>query len=189
MSYIQDKTFEKEDFSHFVLPYTEYDNCTFTGCNFERADLSAIKFIDCLFNECNVSLSKATGTAFRNVRFISCKMLGLRLDECNDFGLELSFDACQLKHSSFYGLKLKKTVFKNTQLEEVDFSECDLTEAVFNQCDLKGAVFHRTVLIKTDFRTSDHYSFDPELNKIKKAKFSVPGVLGLLSKYDILIER
>jgi len=30
---------------------------------------------------------------------------------------------------------------------------------------------------------------DPEINRIKKAKFSVPGVLGLLNKHDIVIEN
>jgi len=30
---------------------------------------------------------------------------------------------------------------------------------------------------------------DPEVNRIKKAKFSVSGVPGLLNKYDIEIEK
>ena len=33
------------------------------------------------------------------------------------------------------------------------------------------------------------HSIDPETNRIKKAKFSISGVLGLLHKYDIEIER
>ena len=32
------------------------------------------------------------------------------------------------------------------------------------------------------------YDFDPEMNRIKKARFSSDGVLGLLSKYDIIID-
>ena len=31
-------------------------------------------------------------------------------------------------------------------------------------------------------------SFDPELNRIWKAKFSIDGVIGLLDKHDILID-
>jgi len=34
----------------------------------------------------------------------------------------------------------------------------------------------------------DNYSIDPELNKIKKARFSTQGIAGLLDKYDIEIE-
>jgi len=36
-------------------------------------------------------------------------------------------------------------------------------------------------------RTAFNYSLNPELNKIKKAKFSLPAVVGLLDKYDIEI--
>jgi len=39
-----------------------------------------------------------------------------------------------------------------------------------------------------DFRTAFNYSFDPEINKIRKARFSYPGVCGLLQKYNIEIE-
>ncbi len=40
-----------------------------------------------------------------------------------------------------------------------------------------------------DFRTSFNYSIDPQLNRIKKAKFSLPGIAGLLDKYDIVIDK
>ena len=116
-------------------------------------------------------------------------MLGLRFDDCNEFGLSFSFEGCQLNHSSFYKTKIKKTVFKDTQLQEVDFAECDLTGVVFDNCNLAQAVFDHTVIEKADFRTSYHYSIDPEINRIKKAKFSILGVSGLLEKYDIDIEK
>ena len=74
-------------------------------------------------------------------------------------------------------------------MHEVDFSETDLSESVFAQCDLSRSIFSNTNLEKVDFRTSFNYSFDPSINRIKKAKFSSEGVIGLLSKYDIVIER
>jgi hypothetical protein len=52
---------------------------------------------------------------------------------------------------------------------------------------LAGATFDNTNLEKTNFTTAFNYSIDPDNNRIKKAKFSVPGVLGLLNKYDIVI--
>jgi fluoroquinolone resistance protein len=45
------------------------------------------------------------------------------------------------------------------------------------------------LLEKADFRTAYNYSIDPEKNRIKKAKFSIFGVTGLLDKYDIEIEK
>jgi uncharacterized protein YjbI with pentapeptide repeats len=115
-------------------------------------------------------------------------MLGLRFDKCSEFGLSFSFDNCQLNHCSFYNTKIKKTHFRNSQLHEADFTGCDLTSAVFDNCDLNRAMFESTIIEKADFRSSFNYSIDPEMNRIKKAKFSIQGISGLLNKYDIEIE-
>ena len=45
----------------------------------------------------------------------------------------------------------------------------------------------QTILEKADFRTAKNYSIDPEQNRLKKAKFSLSGVVGLLRKYDIVV--
>jgi uncharacterized protein YjbI with pentapeptide repeats len=82
---------------------------------------------------------------------------------------------------------MKKTIFSRCSLQEVDFTETDLTEVSFNECDLQLAKFEHTVLEKADLRTSFNYSIDPAVNKIKKARFSLPDVLKLLEKYDIII--
>ena len=74
-------------------------------------------------------------------------------------------------------------------MQETDFAECDLTEAVFNNCDLMNAIFDSTILIKADLRTAFNFSINPEQNNIKKAKFSINGLPGLLGKYDIEIEQ
>ena len=110
-------------------------------------------------------------------------------DNCSGFGLSVSFENCVLDHSSFFKVNLKKTAFRHVQLHEVDFSECDLTEAVFDDCDLKGTIFDHTILQKADLRTAKGYSIDPESNRIKKARFGLSGVAGLLNKYDIEIDR
>jgi len=50
------------------------------------------------------------------------------------------------------------------------------------------AAFENTILEKADFRTSFNYSIDPEKNRIRKARFSLAGISGLLDKYDIEID-
>lgn len=139
-NFTQDKIFDKDD-----LPTKgEYENCIFNSCNFADRDLSEFKFIDCTFNGCNFSLAKLNRTAFRDVKFKDCKMLGLRFDTCNDFGLSFSFDGCRLDHSSFYKTKIKKTVFKNSQLQETDFAETDLTNGRnVDQSSIKTVIFIR----------------------------------------------
>lgn len=187
--YIEGKTFDRNNYTTSPLIKGEYENCAFKNCDFYNSDLSEIKFIDCMFIDCNLSLTKLTKTAFRDIKFKDSKMLGMRFEDCNPFGFSFSIDNCNLNHSTFYKTKLKKTNFKNAQLQETDFTECDLTAFVFDNCDLTRATFYNTIIEKSDFRTSYNYSIDPEVNRIKKAKFSLYGVTGLLEKYDIEIDQ
>ena len=116
-------------------------------------------------------------------------MLGLRFDTCNAFGISFSFEGCQLNHSSFYKTRIRNTVFINCDLQETDFTDADLANAVFDKCNLSKAIFENTVLEKADFRTSYNYAIDPEINRVKRARFSIFGIAGLLLKYDIEIEQ
>jgi fluoroquinolone resistance protein len=184
-----DETFDKRDFKVVPLLRGEYENCVFTNCDLSGCDLSEVQFTSCEFTDCNLSMAKLSKTAFRDVRFKGCKMLGLRFDDCSKFALSFTFDGCTLDHSSFYQAKIKQTVFRNSQLQEVDLTECDLAGAVFDNCNLVGATFDNTILEKADMRGALNYAIDPEKNKIKKAKFALSQVAGLLYKYNIEIDK
>jgi fluoroquinolone resistance protein len=186
--YTEGTSFDKKDFNETPLGTGDYEYCSFTACNFSKADLSGSHFIACKFVGCNLNMAALTKTTFMDVHFKDCKMLGLFFEHCNPFGLAVTFENCSLGHSSFFGMGLKKTLFKNCMLQDVDFSECDLSSAIFDNCDLTGATFKTTILEKTDFRTSFGYSFDPQNNKVKKAKFSLSGLPGLLDRFDIDID-
>ena len=69
----------------------------------------------------------------------------------------------------------------------MDFTGADLTGSAFDHCNLLKATFENTNLEKADFTTAEHYTIDPALNKIKKAKFGMMGLPGLLTRYDIVI--
>ena len=184
----ENRVFEKNSFSETGLPKGEYESCKFRNCDFPDGDLSGVIFIDCVFENCNLSLTKVRNTSFKTVRFISCKLLGLNFSDCNPFLLSLYFENCLMNLTSFYKLKLKGTCFKNCDLKETDFIESDLTLSVFDNCNFERAIFEGTIIEKADFRTSFNYSIDPVVNRIKKAKFSMNGLAGLLDKYDIQIE-
>jgi len=85
-------------------------------------------------------------------------------------------------------LNLKETLFIDCKLHEVDFLETNLLGSKFNNCDLKDAVFESTNLHKVDFSTAINYVINPNINNIKKAKFSMQGLAGLLTQFDIKIE-
>tara|TARA_B100000780_G_C20790358_1_gene313882 strand:- start:161 stop:508 length:348 start_codon:yes stop_codon:yes gene_type:complete len=115
-------------------------------------------------------------------------MLGLHFDQSKPFGFSISFENCQLNHSVFYQVNLGQSAFNNCQLQGVDFTEADLSNVHLTNCDLLNAIFDNTNLEKADLSHSINYSINPEVNKIKGAKFSLPEVVGLLDQYGIKIQ-
>ena len=183
--YIEDQIFEKLHVQESGFEPGEYEGCTFNLCDFSNTDLSGVTFITCAFNSCNLSLAKLDKTGFQDITFKDCKMLGLHFESCHKFGFAVAFENCQLNDSSFYQVRSPKTLFKDSKLQGVDFTECILTGSKFDQCDLAGAAFDRTNLEKVDFTTAYNYNIDPEINRLRSAKFSLLGVSGLLAKYHI----
>ncbi|MFL9837569.1 pentapeptide repeat-containing protein [Flavobacterium sp. ST-75] len=188
MHYTEGTDFKGMDYTVSNIPKGEYDNCTFTGCNFSACDLSSVVFTDCEFTDCNFSNAKVRGTGFKEVFFKDCKMTGLNFSVADPFLIAMHFTDCQLNLTSFYQLKLKKACFTNCNLQEADLTETDFTEASFTNCDFKHAIFENTILEKADLRSAVNYSIDPQQNRIKKAKFSLPAVTGLLDRFNIVIE-
>ncbi len=187
-SYFESKTFSRTSFIQNPPEKGEYENCIFKDCDFSGCDLTGIVFMECSFEGCNLSLAKISNAAFQEIRFKTSKLLGLHFENCNTFLFSIDFDHCVLNLSSFYKLSLKRTKFRECSIQEVDFSETDLSGSSFDGCDLTGALFDNTNLEKTDFRTAVQYTIDPEKNRMKKARFSLAGVEGLLAKYGIQIE-
>ncbi|MDF2382757.1 pentapeptide repeat-containing protein [Nostoc ellipsosporum NOK] len=185
--YVEDQVFEKKDFRQQPLAKAEYDNCHFVHCQLDATDLSEIHFADCRFDHCNLSNAKLVQTAFKNCKFKDCKLMGLLFDTCSEFLFEVDFENCTLNFSSFGHRKMKKTSWRSCLLQEVDFTGADLSAAVFSHSTLTGSRFENTILEKTDFRTATQFSIDPEINKMKKSRFSADGALQLLDKYDIVI--
>jgi len=181
--------FEYEDYRVNPLSKGDYESCVFTDCNFSESDLSDINFIDCEFISCNLSLAKLYRSSLRDIKFRSSKLMGVHFSDCNELLFSVSFEGCLLDLVSFYKVKLKGTRFKDSKFSEADFTEADISNSAFINCDLGGAFFFHTNMEQADFRTASNYIIDPEVNRIKGAKFSISGISGLLSKYDIDIEN
>jgi len=184
----EDKVFTKADDLDQVFRHTEFENCQFNGCDMSARDLAKFVFVDCQFTNCNLGLAKLTGTVMRDCLFTGCKMTGIGFEAAQAFGFSARFDQCLLDHSSFYQRKLVKTTFTGCRLTGVDFTDCDLEKSVFDDCDLQDATFDNSNLEQCDFRTSKNFSINPSRNRIKKARFSIDGLPGLLEQFNIIIE-
>ena len=188
MEHIEDETFTRSTPAQIIGRNRTYEHCTFISCDLAGANLNGIVFIDCLFDGCNLALCDTSDTGLQNVRFKHCKLSGVNFDKSRDFLYETHFENCKLDNAIFYKKKCKKATFNDCSMIETDLTEADLTEATFKNCNLSRAFFSRTTLKGADLRSSFNFSIDPNDNMIKKARFSMYGLAGLLTKFDIKIE-
>ncbi|TSJ47775.1 pentapeptide repeat-containing protein [Fluviicola chungangensis] len=182
------KTFHKVNYANKQLVNNEFSNCYFVDCDFSKSNFSQIDFVDCEFESCNFSLTILKYAGLKDVHFKDCKIVGVDFSACNDFLFAVQFTDCSLDYATFHSRKMKNTRFTNSIIKEVDFSEADLTQAVFQNCDLTRSIFDRSILDKADFSSAINFDINPERNRIKKTIFSSNGLIGLLTKYDLVIK-
>jgi len=171
-----------------LLGHTEFEEYRFVNCDFGGANLSNLRFSDCLFERCNLASAALAGTALQNVAFDECKLLGLQFTACRDMLFGVHFDHCQMRYASFAGRYMPNTRFVGCALDEADFADADLTGAAFTDCSLAGAVFQNTTLVEADFATATGFTIDPESNRLQRARFSLHGLLGVVAKYELVVE-
>lgn len=184
----EDKTFTRISANDPVFSSRQFENCKFVNCDLANANLGGILFIDCVFEDCNLSLANVCGTGLQHIRFKHCKLSGLNFSRSLDFLMEMHFDNCILDNAVFFKKKNKKAIFKDCSMIETDLTEADLTDCKFDNCNLQRAFFDQTILKNADLSTSYNFIIGPDHNDIKKAKFSVHGLAGLLTKYGIEVK-
>jgi uncharacterized protein YjbI with pentapeptide repeats len=59
---------------------------------------------------------------------------------------------------------------------------------VFRQVDFLNTTFQDCDLSKSDFREAKNYRINTESNRVAKARFSLPEVVGLLDNLNVIIE-
>lgn len=184
----EDKTWEGLDWRSSPLKAGAFDQCHFVRCQLSGVSLMGYHFTDCRFTDCDLSNVDLRGVVFNDVSFHGCKLTGAHFEECHQAPFGVRFEDCNLMLASFTGLMLKKTQFSRCRLRETDFSKADLREALFTGSDLDRAIFSDCNLERADFRKSLNCSLDPARNRMRRAKFSLDGLPGLLSAYGLDIE-
>ena len=134
-------------------------------------------------------------------QFFNTKIYGITIERCKAMGIAwneasfsnisincpLEFRNTDISYSSFGSLKLHNTNITNCKAKEVDFTECDLSDSDFKESDFYRSIFYKTNLSGASFVGAKNYAIDPLINKVTKAEFSLPEVLGLLDYLEIKI--
>lgn len=186
--FYESETFTDVDFTERPIRNWEFYKCRFDRCVFSNNDLSNTTFEDCTFDGCDFTMVTVKNTGFRNAVFTASKLLGINFSVCSKLMFSFKFEKCYLDYSIFFGRNMKKTHFVECSLKEADFSEADLSGCTFVNTDLTLTRFSNTNLEKADFRSASNFSIEPEFNKMKKAKFNLFQLEGLLHKYQLDID-
>lgn len=187
-TFFRQETIDKRNYAGTEFFDTIFEECIFTNCDFSECRFSRSRFVDCFFTDCNWSMAKLGDCGVQNASFRECKLLGVDFSETGAFLFSVKFESCVLDFASFAGKKMPDTPFLQSSLKQTVFIQADLAGSRFDGCDLDGAIFDETVLTGADFTAARHYAIDPERNMLRKAKFSVHGLPGLLLRYGIRVE-
>ncbi len=185
----EDRIFKNIILTENELCNKEFERCVFEHCSFSGFLFTSNLFSKCTFLNCDLSLAKFRKCKMDSVLFKESKVLGADFSECIDFLFSIKMEDCIADYALFTNRKMEKTTFRNTSLKNTVFSGADISESKFIHCDLEGAIFEHTNCKGTDFVSAINYIIDPAQNYIKHAKFSIYGTMGLLTKYDIIIEN
>ena len=184
----EDKIFKAENFSGRSLNEYSFIDCFFENCNFTESSWINAKFCSCTFKNCNISLVDLKGCRIQEVLFEECKIVGAEFLKCNtDFIFSMDAKKTFIQYCNFSELDMRKTSFQGSKIYDSTFINTCLAEANFSDTDLKGILFRCCDLNKSNFCGALNYVIDPLINKVKKAKFSFPEVIGLLKGFDIEI--
>jgi len=184
----EDKTFKFEDFSGISFLGCSFSNCSFESCNFTESSWKNAKFCYCSFRNCHISLVNLKGCRLQEVLFEECKIIGAEFFKCNtDFIFSIDIKKSFIQYCNFSDLDMRKTSFIESKMYNCTFVNTCLIEADFSKTDLQATLFRHCNLTKSNFCGALNYVIDPLVNKVKKAKFSFPEVMGLLKGFDIQI--
>lgn len=190
------QSFTDIELKNSLVESIEFIICTFDHCDFNETPFKACTFRDCIFENCDLSLMQVDESVFKNTEFKSCKALGINWSkaswgrkEITQLIKSIDFSKCVLNYSTFIGLELSHLNMQDCIAHEVDFSEAILRKANFKGTDLQNAIFRSSDLREANFVGAKNYSISPQLNKISRAKFSLPEAMSLMYNMDIVISE
>jgi uncharacterized protein YjbI with pentapeptide repeats len=185
--FVEDKVFSALTVENLDLTGADFTGCFFKQCRFPGALLRKARFEQCEFDTVDLSNAIVTGCLFIDCKFTGCKLLGINWTQARE-PLSIELDNCHCDESNFFAVNLAKLQMTGCSFRNADFREAKLTRANLNAGEFSGALFGKTDLSFADMRDCRNYSIDVRDNTIRKAKFSLPEAMNLLSGLDIVLE-
>lgn len=172
-----------------------FEGCRFERCSLKETQFKKCKFRDCAFSHCDLNLIQVEDCVFSQASFDECKLVGINWAKAAwgkyDPLLKLKavdFKHCVLNYSVFMGMNLNGVVMQHCIAKEVDLSDALLRQADCTHTDFTGSRFCHTDLTEADLRGASNYHIPPQMNTLKKTRFSLPEAMSLLYALDIEIE-
>jgi|GEM_PF-80786 len=184
--------FEGEVFSDLDLQELSLDDkafysCQFRNCTMGHCHFNRCRFEDCQFDTTDLTLVKLNQTAFQDVEFKNCKLMGIDWRDARQILFQVAFFECTISYGSFVGMPLQETHFIDCTAEEVNFTDALLNKARFSGTRLSGSYFEGADLRQADLSTATDYIIDPQKTKLQKTKFSLQGLLQTAKLQGIVV--
>lgn len=182
--------FKKLVHKNDLISRKEFSGCAFVKCAFNETVFQDCRFLDCTFTGCDLNLARLTGCSFANTQFKDSQVLGINWTETQWATSRIPFapvhfSGCVINYSIFMGLNLKKITLRKCSARDVSFEDANLTQADCAFTDFSNSRFLRTNLTEANFIGATNYDIAPNLNTLKKTKFSLPEAMSLLYNLDI----
>jgi len=183
------------EFANIILTKTEikgieFDNCSFLDCDFNESTFTDISFSDCAFTNCNLGVTKYKDSQMRDCKFVGCRLMGIDWRSLvSALGMVLDCKDCDLSYSAFDHINIQRSTFENCKFSEAVFDTANLQKCAFAYCDFTRAIFTKCDLREADLSSAYSYYIDISNNSCRKAKFSYPEVLNLLTGQGIIIKE
>jgi fluoroquinolone resistance protein len=185
-NYYQEK-FTGVVLSGAALKEVTFEECQFKHCSFVDCKFEKCRLLNCKIDGCILSAADIVNSRFVDIAFTNSKVIGVDWVRAQ-YIREISFESCQVNYSSFRLLKLPKIKMVACEAKEADFTETDLTEGIFIGTDFERSLFSKSILIGANFTGAKNYFIDARINAIKKAHFSLPEALSLISALGVVLE-
>lgn len=185
-AYFENETFTSLDLQNADLADKEFYRCTFENCQLQESRWKDTTLEACIVRGCNVTRAQLGRAALRDVRFESCKLMGIDWSNIGS-NPEFSFADSGLSYCSFVGLSLRKMEFVRCVAREVNFFDLDLTDSDFTGTDLAGSTFRGCTLTRTDFSGTQGAFLDPAHNRMKDTRVPLESVVHLAKTLGMLV--